>query len=141
MNNFICPDTQEKCTAHPLQCNTCCWLQLQKMNKSNGVYTVNDLKEGLITTIINNNEPLTMKDTGWLKIDYDNPPKGEVLLLTNSKTILKGDWYENNLVKGFGWRTERSQWAFAPPDGKEYLTLTSMFEVHYYRPLPSTEIT
>lgn len=79
-------------------------------------------------------------DEGWISIDYDNPPKGEVLLLTNSKTILKGDWYENNLVKGIGWRTERSQWAFAPPDGIEYLTLTPKDEIQYYMPLPSTTL-
>lgn len=77
-----------------------------------------------------------LHNDGWVSIDYDKPPKGEVLLLTTSKSILKGDWYENNLVQGFGWRTERSQWAVEPSTLNQYLTLTPKEEITHFHQLP-----
>lgn len=75
----------------------------------------------------------------FIEIDYKNIPKGEVLLLTTSKTILKGDWYKNNFDKKEGWRTERSVWQFYRPDGVEQLTLTPKEEVTHYCLLPNIE--
>lgn len=76
---------------------------------------------------------------GWLKIDYENPPKGDVLLLTSSKTVAKGDYWKNQIGQS-GWRTEQSIWKFAPPDGFEYLTVLTEKDVIAYQPLPDTEI-
>jgi hypothetical protein len=72
----------------------------------------------------------------WMVINYDNPPRGEVLLFSTSGTILKGDWYENNLVTGFGWRTERSQWT-CTEDGRNYLTLKPKEDITHWQPLPT----
>jgi hypothetical protein len=76
---------------------------------------------------------------GWLKVDYDNPPKGDVLLLTSSKVIVKGDYWKNQIGE-YGFRTEQSEWRFSPPDGNEYVTVLKPVDIVAYQPLPSTEI-
>lgn len=67
------------------------------------------------------------KEDDVLKIDYENIPQGEVLLLTTSKVWIIGDWYKD------GWRTKLSTWV----DGK--LTTMPKKEVTHYKKLPSWE--
>lgn len=75
---------------------------------------------------------------GWLKVDYSNPPKGDVLLLTASKVISKGDYWQNHCGE-WGFRTEQSTWGLWGANEKECLSVLKSDDIIAYQPLPSTE--
>lgn len=95
-----------------------------------------EVKDGLLQKIggtgtINFSAVEILDENDWILIDYENIPKGEVLLLTTSKVILKGDWYKN------GWRTEWSRWISTEDCSRQViLSTTPKEDVTHYCLLP-----